>query len=210
MTNDFLRGYKRAFAFVLTLGVFCLGGYYIFMSFRFSQSFGEYAALADEHSNAAFFVGALDNPMRQELNRILSEVLGRNMSAAERLQLAERGLALLDETEVQIDGLGTIADRVKKAIDALEAESAFGSRRELISLARERLDVIADIRGLSYRANYHTAEIFRRIARDNGELTDAHVTELNGQLPMVEEQFNERSNLYNELEQLNAEIVQTF
>jgi hypothetical protein len=78
--------------------------------------------------------------------------------------------------------------------------------RDVVTLAQSQAAIIADIRGLSYRANFHTAQIFSRIVDDQGSLTDAHIAELNNLIPKVEDQFDQRSNLYSELERVGDRI----
>ena len=91
-------------------------------------------------------------------------------------------------------------------MDEKSGWSGFFSRSQkkaVIGLAREEFGIVADIRGLSYGANFHTAEIFNRIVLDKGELTESYVAELNHEVPLVEEQFNKRANLYTQLEDVS-------
>ncbi len=180
--------------------------YALHSSNDFQKAYKTYNTLAKKHVEAAYIPGVPDNPVRQKLNGILSQVLARPMSPKERLSLAEQGLAALKEGEKQIDDIGTIGEKVQTAITYMEEKNnslgvlfskSQGTR--VITLAKEEFGIVADIRGLSYRANFHTAEIFNRIVLDKGELTKAYSSELNSQIPAVEEQFNKRSALYEQL-----------
>ena len=166
----------------------------------------------DTYIAATFLPGADGNPVRNELNRMLGESLSDILSETERLERARRGLVLLDELERQIDAIGETKSSLDARLTALDEELAYipsllsGDRRRLREHV-ERLYVIADdIRGLSYRANYHTSQIFDRIITDGGVLTVEHITFLNGQIPQIETQFDERTNLYAELESIESAL----
>jgi len=186
---------------VLAIGGF--GFYRYDRASQFSDSYAAYAVLAAAHGNAAFIPTVDDNPLRQELNRVLVEVLAGEISDSRRLELAQRGLLLLDEAEKQIDTIGERGEAAQTAIVVMEDSASGRGRTDIVALARERISIISDIRGLSYRANFYTAEIFNRVIRDGGKLTAAHTKELNDQTPVVEEQFDLRANLYTELESTN-------
>lgn len=166
----------------------------------------------DAYIAATFLPGAQNNPVRNELNRMLGESLSDVLSEGERIERARRGLLLIDELERQVDAIGETKDTLESRLLALESEftnvpALFSGDRRALRERTERLYVIADdIRGLSYRANYHTSQIFERIIDDGGSLTPAHVMSLNEQIPQVEEQFDQRANLYAELESIESEL----
>jgi hypothetical protein len=121
-------------------------------------------------------------------------------------------LTLLVLAEGHIDAVGEVGEDVTKALLAMEEEASvasltgFGVEKNIIDLAHRRLNIIADIRGLSYRANHDTKTIFDRVLADRGALTSAHSASLDRLLPEVEEQFNRRSNLYLELDDVGSRI----
>jgi len=175
-----------------------------------------YTHLAKIHTDAAYVPGIPDNPVRQRLNSILSQVLARPMKPQERLALAHDGLVALKEAEGQIDAIGDAGEKVQNAISYLDEKSrapgAFLQRKsviEILALAKQEFNVVADIRGLSYRANFTTTEIFNRIVLDNGALTPAYTAELNKDIPDVEDQFNKRTALYDQLKSLTARLEKT-
>lgn len=177
------------------------------------RAYTAYELVASNHDTAAYFPSIIENDVRKELNRILSQVLIGDISAEERLSLAQQGTELLEVAEGQIDQMGTLVPVVAHEITGIEdASGVFDGmgtdevKEELVTLARHRIEIISDIRGLSYRANYHTAGIFEQIIKDGGELTDHHTTLLNKQIPLIEEQFDRRSNLYTELQSTRAKI----
>jgi hypothetical protein len=178
----------------------------------FETSYEGYAALAATTDNSAFIPGAQDNPVRAQINELLTSVLSDKMSDADRALKSHEGLKLLDQSNVQIDNIGKDAEPTALALEKLDLiannASDFAQKdtmRSIVALAKQRASIIEDIRGLSYRANFETANIFNRIISEGGKLTDAHVTELNNEVPDVEGQFNKRHDLY---DQLNATISQ--
>lgn len=188
----------------LILGIFV--SYKFYFAWQFTKSYETYATLSGLHVNASLLPAVGDNPIRQELNRMLADVLAEQLPQSDRLERAERGLLLLNELEKQIDAIGDSGEAVAKALGEMEARASGSERKEIVELALERLRVIGDIRGLSYRASYHTAEIFNRVIADGGALTPEHVSELNNQIPLVEEQFDRRTGLYDELESIGGKI----
>lgn len=201
---------KHFFLVAVLLPVFAAAGAYGYFWYRFDKAYRAYDALAKEHASAAYFPGAPNNPLRQELDRALVTVLAEGAPPELRMEVARRASSLLLEYEATIDIIGEAGERATKALDAAESYAWGADRKGLISKARERAEIIADIRGLSYRADYHTAEIFHQIVRDDGELTEEHVRALNSQIPAVEEQFNKRTNLYGELGRVDAEIAELY
>lgn len=186
--------------------ILCFLAYRFYFAWQFTKSYDTYAALSDIHVSAAFLPATNENPLRQELNRMLADVLVAELPETDRLERAERGLLLLNELEKQIDAIGDSGEAVAKALGEMEARASGSERREIVDMALERLRVIGDIRGLSYRASYHTAEIFNRVIQDGGALTKEHVTDLNNQIPLVEQQFDRRTGLYDELESIGGKI----
>lgn len=191
---------------IIILFVLCFFAYRFYFAWQFTKTYDTYAALSGIHVQAAFLPATNDNPLRQELNRMLADVLAAQLPEKDRLARAERGLLLLNELEKQIDTIGDSGEAVAKALGEMEGRASGSERQEIVQLALERLRVIGDIRGLSYRASYHTAEIFNRVIQDGGTLTAEHVTELNNQIPLVEEQFDRRTGLYDELVSIGSRI----
>lgn len=203
------RRYIGIIGFCFLISVFLFFSYRFYFAHQFKQSYDAYAKLSDIHVTAAFTPATEANPLRQELNRALADVLATELPRAERLARAERGVVLLNELEKQIDAIGDAGEAVSKEIERMEARATGAERKEIVDLALERARIIGDIRGLSYRASYHTADIFKRIIEGNGELTAAHVEDLNNQIPLVEEQFDRRTALYTELESINSSITRS-
>ena len=188
--------------------VFCFFALYRYhASSQFASSYKVYSQLATAHVNTAIIHGAKSNPLRQELNQTLARVLSdTSMNNADRIALSQRGLILLKQGEKQIDAMGEVGDKTKSAISSMEM-AAYGSlRNDIVALAHESFNIIADIRGLSYRANYHAAEIFNHIIKDGGKLIPAYISDLNEQIPFVEERFDKQTNLYSDLESVNSRI----
>ena len=207
---------RKTLIFGLVLIVLSLV-YWAYSRARFVIAYEEYAGLSASHSTYAFAPAVEANPVRNELNRLLSEILARPMSNAERLSLANQGLDMVRGMELQIDHIGSSGENSDAELNRAEWEgNRWGNMlvhskvRELFLHAREESALIGDIRGLSYRANFHTEEILKRIVEDGGALTTAHVAELNRDLPQIEEQFNNRTNLYAKLQSEHAKTENVF
>ncbi len=174
---------------------------------RFVSAYDRYQEKAKIQEDAAYLPGTTGNPLRQQLNQTLSEVLTKETSTERRLFLAHQGLSTIDQANREVDIIGTTGTDVSDTVAMMTAAAnsvgnlyGRGTMVELIALAKEQMDIIENIRGLSYRANFETAEIFKRIIVDHGTLTAGYTTELNNQIPKVEEQFNSRENYYVALE----------
>ncbi len=200
---------KRTIALVLLLAA-CAGGLWYWQgqaASGFRSEYSVYESLAAVHENDAYVPGATANPLREELNSALALSLAKETTPKDRLTFASRAASLIAQLNAEVDAIAKSAAPVSGSIERLEkAANDPGniSRRtdmlELVSLARAELETIENIRGYSYRANFETGEIFKRITADQGVLKDSYILELNDQLPVVEEQFNKRQNLYTDLE----------
>jgi len=180
---------------------------------QFNFAYHNYEKLSKEQENATYMPGADSNSIRQDLDRILSAVLTQNMENNERLKMAKEGMKLIKKLEAQIDLIGIKGEQLSGAVSKMEEAGSNLSDKEqkdyaeaIVQTAKEKLSISSDIRGLSYRANYHVVEIFKRIISDKGELTSSHIKFLNDKIPEVEEQFNKRSGLYDELGDLNNKL----
>jgi hypothetical protein len=189
---------------------------FIAMAWKSSQFEQQYASFYEaemRYEDAAIKPGAEENPIRQQVNILLAQVLQVEMSTTERLEKTRQGIAHLNDMETQIDAIKVEGDTVKPLIVQLEkAARSPGNIRnratmlEIVSIAKRQNEIIADIRGLSYRTDYYTTEVFERIIDDQGEMTDEHTQYLNDLIPQLEEQFNKRSNLYQELGQNSEKL----
>ncbi len=206
----------RTIARITLAAVFVLGAlgvYALWSEEQFEKEYAVFMPAQQSFAVAAFKPGAEANPIRQQVDMLLAQVLQVDMSTSERLEKARQGIAHLNDIEAQIDEIKTQGDAVESHRNNLDKRAhSFGifrhrsEMRELVSIAKKQAEVIADIRGLSYRADYYTNEVFERIIDDGGEVTDAHKQYLNDLIPQLEEQFNKRSNLYKELEK-NTETM---
>lgn len=204
---------KRVLA--LAFGIACLAIVYFLASrqslSRFGGEYAAYAELAKAQQDAAYLPAAPNNPVRQQLNLVLSEALQSQTPSSKRLADAKLGRTLLAELEGQVDAIGSTSEKADASLAGLQVRylgslATPSSVREIITLAKQRSALIEDIRGLSYRADFDTRKIFERIISDNGALTAAHIEELNGEVPEIETQFDRRSTLYGELGDLSARI----
>jgi hypothetical protein len=190
--------------------------YSVYISYReVSSAYAAFLRAEERHLTSAVIPSIDQNPIRQELNQVLAEALSEGMAADARLLRAERGTQLLGDTERQIDMTMQTRDELILAIDTLRARTGLLGAilssydiPKVTALAEQQMVLVDDIRGLSYRANFHTGQIFERLIADRGILTPQHVISLNELIPKVEEQFDKRSNLYMELESLHDQVVE--
>ncbi len=195
---------RRILILVSVLIVLALLGFHWYVLRQFSIAYDEYLLAAAQHDEVASIPALPENPLRRDLNQALADVLTETTSPVDRVARAEEGLTLLVLANGAIDAIGEVGEDTMEAVIRMEETRSLASfaptlQSTLIEHARRRLDIIADIRGLSYRANHHTQEIFERVIEEKGELTNAHAREIDRLIPDVEEQFNRRSNLYAEL-----------
>jgi len=181
---------------------------------KFIAAYDSYEVLAGVQQNAAYVPGATNNPVRDQLNADLGQVLGDKTPAKERLARAAEGLELLKQLNTQVDAINTTGEPVAGAIAAFEAEARNPGNilhrsvmADLVSNAKVQMATIQTIRGLSYKANFETIQIFNRIIAEKGQLTDKYKIELNNDIPAVEEEFNNRQNAYADLEK-NINVMQ--
>jgi hypothetical protein len=183
----------------------------------FSHAYLDYAAVADDADTATYVPTATNNPLREEINAALVQVLGNTTSSGDRLKAAEHGLALLQDSEQEIDAISPKSDDVDSTISEMEkslspGDAAFqrGDPQKIIAFAKERQAAISDIRALSYRADFETGKIFQHVVDSKGVLTSGYVSELNNDIPAAEDEFNKRQNRYNDLADLLSSIQQSY
>jgi hypothetical protein len=201
---------------LLVLTALALIGYHAYALWRFEQAYEDYARAASAHDEAAIIPMLPENPLRRDLNAALSDVLTGEIAPESRVARAREGLSLLVLSEGNIDAVGEVGKDVTEAILTMEDRAGFAllvaqaPASRLIELAHRRASVVGDIRGLSYRANHHTKEIFDQLVADDGEMTAEHASQLEKLLPEVEEQFDRRSNLSIELQALAGQVSTAF
>lgn len=203
-----------AAAILLVLLIIALVWYFNWRSSsQFDKEYADYAVLAKEQATAAYLPASSDDPTRQQLDIVLSEALDSGTSQARRLQDAQQGLALITQMETEIAAIGDTSDKANTVIAQMQVGSADalssgGLPQELISLAKQRSSVIEDIRGLSSRADFETSQIFQGIIAQNGALTPAYIDTLNDEIPQVETEFDQRTDLYTQLTSISTEMDQ--
>lgn len=201
---------RRSLFIILVIVIVCLAYAWYASDRALRADARRYADAYKTLSDAAFLPGAAGNPVRAAANRALAEVLTGTLSPAERVERSADGQLLLKEIEKEIDAIPdarAVADsareRLARRVYSLGGIRHGSSLREMGDIATEQARLVEDIRGLSYGANYHTDKIFARVLADDGVLADSFVASLNDEIPQVEEQFNRRSNLYAELQQVD-------
>lgn len=203
---------------VLLIAGAIFGGYHLLSrgaAAAFAELYGQYAAMAERVDNAAYVPGAQNNPVRQQLNAVLQEVLFERTSPERRLLLADIGLQLLEQSREQLDLLSGEKDVVdaqvaKMQVAVLNSPTMSDSAKSLVAYAKERSAIVSDIRAYSFKANFEMQQIFDRIREDSGKLTPAHIAQLNSEVPKVEREFDKRAALYRALEEVSARMEDTY
>lgn len=191
---------------LVVIGLIALVLWGIFLTRSFKSGYKSFIVAEEAYKDSAMRPAMPDNPLRREIGFLLAQSIQVDMAPGERIRIANRGIALLNELEAQIDDIKDKGDTVAPIVDSLDSHArAFGDivgrseKMQIVALAKKNAEIISDIRGLSYRADYYTGEVFERVIDDQGLMTDEHKTYLNGLIPQLEEQFNKRQNLYSEL-----------
>src|SRR5262249_45629567 len=146
---------------------------------RFESSYAIYLEAAGAQENNAYTPGAGNNPLRQSLNAALTTVLTQGITPDQRLATAQQGLDFVAQLNLEVDSIGSSAPTVASAIALFEATAndpgnimRRGAILKLATAARDQMTTIDTIRGLSYRADFETQQIFQRIIADKGVLSD--------------------------------------
>lgn len=199
------RGPRLAVLLVLCV-VAALVADVVFASKQFGKEYAAFAPAEAAYETAAYKPAVGSNPVRQAISYLLGEVLQAPITDEKRNEMAKEGIAHLNDIEGEIDDIKTQGDAVAPLVDQLDKTAGNISNvrsrlkmKELVALARKNAQIISDIRGLSYRTDYYTDEVFERIIDDQGKMTDAHKTYLNDLLPQLESQFDQRTNLYTQM-----------
>ncbi len=178
----------------------------------FDAEYAVYNTFAGQTDNTAYIPGAQTNPVRIALDQDLTLVLNQSVTAPLRLKAAAQGLVDLKNSESQIEAISSTTDKVdaqiaKMQIDSLKNPASSNRARSIIALAKDRSSIISNIRAYSYRSDFEIGQIFNTIITDKGVLTSAYVASLNGEIPQVETEFDQRSNLYAELQTTAQKIA---
>ena len=185
---------------------------------HFVASSRAYVAAASVHQRAVLTPGAGENPVRQRLDAALVTVLSdTTLDAATRLTWAHQGVGLVGQLQVQIDDVAMAAADVQRAIARLKADAArippgdvHRHATALVTAITEKVRVIGRIESISYSFSGSALGIFNQVIYDSGILTDVHVVALNERIPELEQQFVERTRLYQELERVEGDIQALF
>ncbi len=184
---------------------------------RFVQAYNVYLQAAKEHEDAVRLLASSANDHLRKANLSLTTSLASGVDGATRERVSKEGLENLAEIEKQIDIVGERAVFADSAIsdmkiiaENIEDDEMRDIAFDIVFLAREKYENISDIRGLSYRANSETEDIFKRIIKDGGELTGEHSSVLNEMLPEIEKRYDEKMDFYNGLSELDRQIGEKY
>lgn len=183
----------------------------------FINYYGDYAEVAERVEQQVHLPGTEQNTNRAELYSLLDSILTKKMIPREReslAHLASTNLAVLkDEIDSAQIGQAKLYDVLQYLDNASRVFSSIDLNNratEIVALARKRAEISAHITSLLSESNEQTQEIISRILIDKGELTQAHIVELNASTEEAERRFGVLEGLYLELIAKKEEIEIAF
>jgi hypothetical protein len=214
----FVRENLLSIVAVVIFGALALLAYHIHVSTdRFAQTYRDYAVVANVSDIGAIVPGAANNPVRMQINDLLTQALADKMTDARRLDIAKQALALMPYSQKQIDAINpkvadthAAAQKMSESVDFISSTFSKGLPDKILSLAKKREAAINDIATYSNRADFDTLRIFQHIVSINGALPSSYIQELNNEASDEDQNFSNRQNRYYDLQNIGDEIKQDF
>jgi hypothetical protein len=181
----------------------------------FEEAYVRYNTETQAQDQAAFRPGSASSPARQELNSILMQTLSPHTSSSTRLELASRGLVVLNTIDKEINLIGvrtpsvlaTISEMVEHQMGFVPGSDLHSYAEDLIGYATSKQDLIETVVDTTTEMNLSAQIIFDRIIHDDGALTEAHILELNEQVDGTEILFDRLSRSYMQIQELNGRVI---
>jgi len=183
----------------------------------FIDTYGDYAEVADQVESLVHLPGIENNNNRQELLDLLNAMLTQDMTATRRESLARLAYTNLDAIKKEIDAAQAAQAQLYIVLQDLDNASRVFRGIELrhqasdiVAMARKRAELTAHLTSVLSKTNDQTYAIITRILADNGELTQAHIQEINDATTKAEDRFDTLTELYKELIDLKQQIDESF
>jgi hypothetical protein len=178
-----------------------------------TDAYATYKQYEQQRFAAALAPGRGENTLRQQLNTTLAKTLTGKIGTSTRHTLSERGLEQVAAMRERVSNMEAHRLAVDDAIAGVERSAGALQDPDATQLAdqmRERFKTIDRIKTLSKEITRQIESVFQRIDESGGRLTSEHVSELNASIPKAERRFDERVRLYDDLQELDADIERTY
>jgi len=183
----------------------------------FIDVYGDYSEISNQVELLVHLPGTEKNTDRAELFTLLSSILTENMEAERREMLARMAYTNLNTIKKEIDSAQIAQADLYKVLQRLDNSSrSFSSidlhnrSMKIVSMARKRTELSARITSVLSETNEQTYAILTRILADKGQLSQAHIVEINKTTNEAEERFDSLEKLYKELGTKKNEIETAF
>jgi hypothetical protein len=186
-------------------------------SVAFVEAYGEYAEVAGRVETLVHLPGTEGNSSRKELLSLLNTMLTENLTNEERESLARIAFTHLDTIKKEIDAAQALQatlyavlqdfDNAARVFHGIELRT---QAQHIVLIARKRAELSARITSILSETNDHTYAIITRILSEKGNLSGAHITEINDATRAAEERYATLEGLYKELVQNKTELDQQF
>ncbi|HCC04855.1 TPA: hypothetical protein DEP58_00940 [Patescibacteria group bacterium] len=187
------------------------------ISVAFIDYYVDYEETALEVEQLVHLPGTEGNVDRAELLTLLDSILTKEMDAPHRANLAQLALTNLNTLKQEIDKAHTAQAKLYEVLQELDNASRIFSSIDLrtraekiVISARKRAELSANITSILSKNNEQTYAILARILVDEGELSQAHITELNSATAETEKRFSTLEQLYSELVVKKKEVEDMF
>lgn len=184
---------------------------------HFIDVYGDYLEIVSEVETLVHIPGSEKNSYRSELLSLLNSILTKKMNPEQRDELARLAFSNLDTISQEVNSAQTAQTALYVALQELDDTArSFVSvdlrkkATNIVSVTRKRAEITARITTILSEINEHTYAIITRILSEQGELTDAHIIEINNATGIAEERFEMLGALYVDLEERKGETETLF
>ncbi len=183
----------------------------------FIDAYGNYSEIADAVEKLVNLPGTEGNRDRAELFSLLTSILTEKMEPVKRERLARLAYSNLDTIKKEIDTAQLEQAKLYQVIQEFDnASRSFSSivlqnrSKKIITLARKRAELTARITSVLSETNEQTYAIITRILQEKGDLSEAHIKEINASTEYAEKRFHSLESLYKELLEKKKEMEDEF
>lgn len=172
----------------------------------FVEAYGEYEEVATQVEKLINAPAAGGNSARQALLSLLSSILTGEQTPEEREQSARAAFAELEQLRREVDAAQAAQASIYSRLDALSvAAQGFRAKRYvdeaqgIVVLSRQRVELGSQITSILAETNEHTYAIITRILDEKGNLSQAHIVDINAATDAAEVRFETLNTRYQEL-----------
>lgn len=183
----------------------------------FVEAYGEYDEAATQVEALINAPATGGNGARQALLSLLGSILTGEQTPEEREKSARAAFSELEQLRREVDAAQAAQASIYSRIDALAvAASGFRAKRHadvadtIVDLSRERVEIGSQITSILSETNEHTYAIITRILEEEGELSQAHIVDINAATDAAETRFDNLNHLYQDLAAKRNEAEERF